>query len=186
MPWLPGANPKDWTIVRDDCYRAPYAFNGPYWMGYDDVESFKIKALFVNHLDIAGAMVWSIDTDDFRGDFHDQTFPMLRVVHDVFATDEKFDPEADGCKGDAPICDLFTPTTTWRPSTTTTPASHACTEHNEVIAYPGDCHRYFMCVELQGGGFTVNEYTCGDWVFDPNISSCVDPDLPGNENLCDI
>ena len=53
--------------------------NGPYWIGYDDVESFTLKAKFINYLGIAGGMVWSIDTDDFRGDFHAETFPMLRV-----------------------------------------------------------------------------------------------------------
>ena len=82
----------------------------------------------------------------------------MQVVHDTFATEETFDPEAEGCTGTAPICDLFTPTTvaTTEASTTTTPASHACTEHNEVIAYPGDCHKYFMCIELDAGGFKVN------------------------------
>jgi len=192
LPWLPGATPKNWDIVVDDCYRAPYAVNGPYWIGYDDLDSFRMKAKFVNHLDIAGAMVWSVDTDDFRGDFHDETFPLLRVVHDTFANGETYDPETESCTGTAPMCDLFTTTTeeptttTPAPTTTTTPASHACTEHNEVIAYPGNCHKYFMCIEQEDGGFKVNEYTCGDWVFDPHVSSCVDPDLPGNENLCDV
>lgn len=55
--------------------------NGEYWIGYDDVESFSLKAKFINYLDIAGGMVWSIDTDDFRGDYHDKKFPMLHVRH---------------------------------------------------------------------------------------------------------
>jgi GH18 family chitinase len=58
-----------------------FSVNGPYWIGYDDVESFTLKAKFINHLGIAGGMVWSIDTDDFRGDFFPETFPMLRVSH---------------------------------------------------------------------------------------------------------
>ena len=76
---LPDAKPKDWTIVVDDCIAAPYAFNGPYWIGYDNEESIKLKAQFVNFLDIAGAMVWSIDTDDFRGDYGPVKFPLLHV-----------------------------------------------------------------------------------------------------------
>ena len=63
---LPDAKPGDWKVVVDDCYRAPYAYNGPYWIGYDNEESFKIKAQFINFLDLAGAMIWSIDTDDHR------------------------------------------------------------------------------------------------------------------------
>ena len=54
--------------------------NGPYWIGYDDVESFTKKGQLINHLGIAGGMVWSIDTDDFHGTYHPQAFPMLRVT----------------------------------------------------------------------------------------------------------
>ena len=25
LPWLPGATPKSWEVVVDDCYDAPYA-----------------------------------------------------------------------------------------------------------------------------------------------------------------
>lgn len=53
--------------------------NGPYWIGYDDVESFTDKVKYVNFLDIGGVMMWSIDTDNFRGDWGMKTFPLLRV-----------------------------------------------------------------------------------------------------------
>ena len=49
----------------DDCYKTPYAFNGPYWIGYDDIESIALKAQYVNFLGVGGAMIWSKDTDDF-------------------------------------------------------------------------------------------------------------------------
>ena len=75
---LPDGKPKDWTVVVDDCYQAPYAYNGPYWIGYDDEESMRVKAKFINFLDIAGAMVWSIDTDDFKGG-NTHAFPLLHV-----------------------------------------------------------------------------------------------------------
>ncbi len=51
----------------------------------------RMKAKFVNHLDIAGAMVWSVDTDDFRGDFHDETFPLLRVKSGLRVGHERSD-----------------------------------------------------------------------------------------------
>ncbi len=63
----------DWLLVSFN------SDNGEYWIGYDDVDSFALKAKFINFLDIAGGMVWSIDTDDFHGDFHDKPFPMLHV-----------------------------------------------------------------------------------------------------------
>ena len=41
--WMPEATPGQWTIVRDSCYEAPYMYNGPYWIGYDDEESIATK-----------------------------------------------------------------------------------------------------------------------------------------------
>ena len=42
---LPLAQPgiENWNIVVDDCYKAPYMHQGPYWLGYDDPESIAWK-----------------------------------------------------------------------------------------------------------------------------------------------
>merc|ERR1712055_729000 len=45
LPWMPGATPKGWTTVVDGCVLAPYMYNGPYWIGYDDVESLRLKSM---------------------------------------------------------------------------------------------------------------------------------------------
>jgi len=187
---LPDGKPKDWTVVVDDCYQAPYAYNGPYWIGYDDEESMRVKAKFINFLDIAGAMVWSIDTDDFKGG-NTHAFPLLHAIHDGLASGETFDPENPHCKGTAPMCpDDFAPSTTAAPTTTQPPTTTSdnnqgqCTEDLDVIPFPGDCHKYFMCLAKEGGGYDLQEFTCGDWVFDPNIDACTDPNLPSNDMLC--
>lgn len=182
---LPEGKPHDWTVVVDDCYQAPYAYNGPYWIGYDNEESMAVKAKFINHLDIAGAMVWSIDTDDFRGDYG-KAYPLLHAIHDGLATGETYDPESPKCVGTAPMCDNpWGPTTTVAPSTTAPgPDPSGCTEDLDVIPFPGDCHKYFMCMAKPGGGYNLQEFTCGDWVFDPNIDACTDPNLPSNDMLC--
>lgn len=65
------------------------------------------------------------------------------------------------------------------------PNPNGCTEHMDVIPYPGDCHKYFMCISDGNGGYNLEEYTCGDWIFDPNIDSCTDPSLPNNDYLCE-
>ena len=31
LPWLPGATPKSWEVVVDDCYDAPYACKCSYF-----------------------------------------------------------------------------------------------------------------------------------------------------------
>lgn len=71
----------------------------------------------------------------------------------------------------APMCDIieqpelstYPPkTTTLEPVTSPKPESTTdgglggqCTEHNEMLAYPGDCHRYFRCIKKDDGSFDV-------------------------------
>ena len=45
--------------------------------------------------------------------------------------------------------------------------------------------RYYQCEDPEGDQlFAVEEHDCGDWIFDPSLYTCVDPDRPGNEGLC--
>jgi len=194
------ADTGHWTTVVDDCYKAPYAFNGPYWIGYDDVDSVALKTQYANFLNIAGAFVWSVDTDSFRGDYGHPTFPLLRTVNNELGNGKKMDPSNPKCKGTAPMCHTFDPTTTSTTTstttTTTTPAPTTttkkpspgplhCDGEHEVNAYPGDCHKYYRCLDMDGDGILdVTVYNCGDDVFDPNVLSCVDPGLPGNKLIC--
>lgn len=180
---LPGATPHDWTVVVDDCYDAPYAYNGPYWISYDDVDSVSLKAKYANLLGIAGCFGWSLETDDFAGLYHDQTYPLLRAVNAELAKGDVYDPENPKCEGTAPMCDTFDHSTT--PLPTTPHADNDCKEANEVLPMPGDCHKYYICIPTEVNGiFDIVQFDCQKYVFDPNIEACVDPNLPGNENIC--
>lgn len=62
---------------------APYAVKGDNWIGYDDVESTRVKANFALNNGLGGAIVWSIDTDDFRGDCGQGAYPLLTAANEV-------------------------------------------------------------------------------------------------------
>lgn len=189
---LPGATPHGWTTVIDDCYDAPYAYNGPYWISYDDQDSVALKTKYANFLNLAGSFGWSLETDDFEGRYFDQPYPLLRKVNEILATGETYDPENPKCAGTAPMCDIGGPTTTTTsptvPTEETTTKEHSdneCTEAMQVFAYPGDCHKYYICIPTETDGiFDITVMNCDEYVFNPNIESCVDPNLPGNENIC--
>lgn len=68
--------------VWDSIAQVPYAHSGNQWISYDDVQSVKIKAEYVRKMGLGGAMVWSIETDDFRG-VCGTPWPLLTVVHNV-------------------------------------------------------------------------------------------------------
>lgn len=76
-----------WTIVRDPYHMAPYAFRERQWVGYDDEESIGLKALFALKMKLAGAMFWSLETDDFHGTCHGRKYPLISTVNRVFASD---------------------------------------------------------------------------------------------------
>ena len=54
---------------------------GTKWVSYDNIESIRLKSQFAYDQGLAGVMVWSIDTDDFRGKCGGPTFPLLRTIN---------------------------------------------------------------------------------------------------------
>ena len=81
------------------------------------------------------------------------------------------DPENPMCTGTAPMCDwpFFTTsssstTSSTTPSTTSSTTSPSttsdgsdtgeCEGPNDVIPYPGDCHKYLMCID-NGHGYDL-------------------------------
>uniref|UniRef100_A0A452TGD1 Chitinase-3-like protein 1 n=1 Tax=Ursus maritimus TaxID=29073 RepID=A0A452TGD1_URSMA len=57
------------TVHRLTGQQVPYATKGNQWVGYDDKESVKNKVQYLRNRQLAGAMVWALDLDDFRGVF---------------------------------------------------------------------------------------------------------------------
>ena len=69
----------------DEHYNAPYMHKGLKWVSYDDANSIAAKSRFATERGAAGIMVWSIDTDDFRGscDLPQGRFPLLKTINRV-------------------------------------------------------------------------------------------------------
>lgn len=84
-----------WTKHWDDETKTPFAINGDKVITYDDEKSIAEKVRFAIKQKLGGAMVWSVDTDDFRGDcaiaekevgtdqrFNDN-FPLMRTINEA-------------------------------------------------------------------------------------------------------
>ncbi|CAH1117288.1 unnamed protein product [Phaedon cochleariae] len=75
---------SNWSKFWDNESRTPFAVSGKNVIAYDDEQSIAEKVQFAMEKGLAGAMVWSIDTDDFLGDCSAGedfvNFPLMRYI----------------------------------------------------------------------------------------------------------
>ncbi|CAG2176652.1 unnamed protein product [Oppiella nova] len=69
-----------WTTYRDDTQKIVYAVKGDQWVGYDDEKSLKDKLSYLKGKGLGGAIVWSIDTDDFHGYCGGRKHPLMKTI----------------------------------------------------------------------------------------------------------
>lgn len=60
----------------------PYLVDGDQWVGFDDEKSIKLKMDWIHENNFAGAMVWTVDMDDFRGDIcgGGTKYPLIKIM----------------------------------------------------------------------------------------------------------
>ena len=78
---------KTWTVEWDESCQAPFMHSGIQWVGYDDKDSIKKKVEFAMDEEMAGIMVWSVDTDDFLGKCGPR-FPLLTAINEALVHSE--------------------------------------------------------------------------------------------------
>ncbi|KAK0046289.1 chitotriosidase-1, partial [Biomphalaria pfeifferi] len=95
------------AVVRNiSDQQVPYLTFNLLWAGYDDVASLRNKVQFIKRNGYGGTMIWSLDSDDFRGSSCGAgTFPLTRAV--------------------AEECDVSDDTTTFKPQDSTETAPSA-------------------------------------------------------------
>ncbi|XP_069094529.1 chitotriosidase-1-like isoform X1 [Pleurodeles waltl] len=73
---------KGATTVWIEEQKVPYSYKGAEWVGYDNIESIKLKVEYLKAKGFGGAMVWALDMDDFTGTFcNEGKYPLLQALH---------------------------------------------------------------------------------------------------------
>uniref|UniRef100_A0A182R2K1 Uncharacterized protein n=1 Tax=Anopheles funestus TaxID=62324 RepID=A0A182R2K1_ANOFN len=90
----------------DSAQGAAYASNNGEWVSYDTVQSIKQKCDLISKYGLGGGMVWSIDTDDFKG-IYGRKFNLLRSLKECVNGYKPFVCTSDGFFRDPYDCNKF-------------------------------------------------------------------------------
>ncbi|EFN82567.1 probable chitinase 2 isoform X2 [Harpegnathos saltator] len=83
-------DPKDWSTGWDNDISTAYAIKQDHVVVYDNIKTIMTKVEYAKKKKLAGVMVWSIDTDDFRGDCYGSEFPIMKAINKVLANTTAF------------------------------------------------------------------------------------------------
>uniref|UniRef100_A0A3P8WTR7 chitinase n=1 Tax=Cynoglossus semilaevis TaxID=244447 RepID=A0A3P8WTR7_CYNSE len=149
----------------------PYAVTENQWVGFDNRESLGTKVSYLREKNFGGAVVWSLDLDDFDGKFCNQSdSPFISHLNDLILTPNTI------------TTTIITPTTTQTltttqpfttPATTTEPFTHQgyCIDNDDgIYPNPDDIFSFLQCTnketvvhQCQPGLRYRANCTCCDW-----------------------
>ncbi|CAG5121320.1 unnamed protein product [Candidula unifasciata] len=70
-----------YTAQLDPQGKVMYAYKGNQWVTYEDRETIGFKLNYILENDFGGAMIWSLDHDDFTGSFcQEGVNPLITVI----------------------------------------------------------------------------------------------------------
>jgi len=75
---------KNWNTVTDDVIGYTYAYHDNIWISYDDVKTATAKAKYVIDNGLAGTMIWSLESEDFRNVCGEGANPRLTAINKAF------------------------------------------------------------------------------------------------------
>ncbi|XP_043526629.1 chitinase-3-like protein 1 [Frieseomelitta varia] len=160
---------QGWTVRREPEQHVPYAFKDNQWVGYDDTISVEEKTKYAMSMGLGGMMIWSVETDDFRGTCGEK-YPLLLTINRVL---RGYNP---------PLTSTTTKpntsaATTTKPSTTTPSSSSSsspifvCT-HEGYVRDLKNCSIFYYCQKVNDK-YVANKFYCPySLVFDTTINGC--------------
>ncbi|XP_044067261.1 chitotriosidase-1-like isoform X4 [Siniperca chuatsi] len=139
--------------------RVPYAKTKDQWVGFDNNTSLDIKVSYLKNNNFGGAFVWSLDLDDFNGQFCKQgNYPFISNLHKLLVPD-------------FPGLTTPTPTTTTPTTPTKVSTGNPCDGKSDgVYTNPDDPNSFYNCAgqityiqKCQPGLIFKQSCKCCDW-----------------------
>ena len=103
---------ENWNLFTDGCYMSPHAYQGKYWISYDDEKSVDLKTRYAIHYGLKGAFVWEIDTDNFMGLYGKEKYTITAAINRALVAGKGLQPDEimgsanmnAACEPKAPLC----------------------------------------------------------------------------------
>ncbi|CAG2113649.1 unnamed protein product [Medioppia subpectinata] len=170
---------SDWHEEEDYYYKAPYAYTNEFFVGFDNERSIQCKVAYMKSLGLKGAMVWSLEFDDFKSHCGDgRQYPLLKKVHAMLNGDQRDDK-------DCPIGGLIPtvaptthtpaptkPTESPIPTTTQDLVDHYCSLDGFMPDF-NDKHKFYQCENIGPHQWRLTLQPCpGDEVWHQELKRC--------------
>ncbi|XP_058054145.1 acidic mammalian chitinase [Anopheles bellator] len=158
---------ESWDLRWSAQQQAPYAVRNNQWLGYDDLRSVQLKVQYLLHHGLGGAMVWSLETDDFRGVCGGGQYPLMHEIRSLLNGGTPSEPTTPPPTVPPPTSTAGTPSTT---TVAGGSASGPCADGQVgFVPHPADCSKYYMCLDAH----TSFEFSCpAGTLFDPKLNVC--------------
>ncbi|XP_054902246.1 acidic mammalian chitinase-like [Poeciliopsis prolifica] len=148
--------------------KVPYAVKGNEWVGFDNKQSFEIKAQYVKDNNYGGAFVWSLDMDDFSGQFCGQgNYPLIGHLRSRLDSGTTFNDTS----GQPGVHTTTASPARKTPKTTKTPVSgrNFCVDKADGnYVNENDRHTFYMCA----GGITYTQNCPSNLVYNETCDCC--------------
>ncbi|CAG0913024.1 unnamed protein product [Notodromas monacha] len=136
------------------------------WFSYDDIDALAEKMALIDALPIGGAMVWSVETDDFQNTCGEGKNPLLNYI---LRSLNGFVPTPDPDR-----TTVSPPSSTTKPSVTI-PGDDVCAQAG--INPTGPCSGNYVICAPNGAEWIVTQGSCPPGlVINPEILNCDYPD----------
>ncbi|KAF4093679.1 hypothetical protein AMELA_G00004690 [Ameiurus melas] len=163
-----------WDTPQD----VPYAYNSQnVWVGYDNIKSFQIKIDWLKKNNFGGAMVWSLDLDDFSGTFCNQgKYPLINTIKSGLGTGQSCSAPAQPLPPVTPAPATAAPappsgggSSSGGSSSGSSSGSGFCAgKANGLYPDPSNSNQFYNC----DSGKAYLEHCAAGLVFDASCSCC--------------
>ncbi|KAK8736742.1 hypothetical protein OTU49_004627 [Cherax quadricarinatus] len=175
-------NEGDWVVEIAPGMNEPYTYSYNHeriWCSYDDHDSCVIKANYAKDMNLAGMMVWSVETDDFLGICGGRDFELIRTLAETYSGGDITVPPPPSTTTrdpDAPTTTAGSTVSTTTPTTTTArtpPPPDGVCQKPGLNADPENCHHYYLCAPNTSGGYDATEEVCPPGtLYNPDAFIC--------------